>query len=102
MLNKEEVLQAKSIDVRKASDSQLKRSAKARVYFTVQDETVMENLQRRRSRPIKLFRALLPEVYKALGKDSKARWSQYAGCSCPCSPGFILDDVYGKTIYVTV
>jgi hypothetical protein len=22
---------------------------------------------------------------------SKLSWSQYAGCSCPCSPGFVLN-----------
>jgi len=79
-----------------------RRNKKARVYINIQDESILENLMNRKSRPIKLFRALLPDVYKKLGVDSKARWSQYAGCSCPCSPGFILDDVYGKTVYVTV
>jgi hypothetical protein len=98
------VVLVKNIDVRFQGDDygNHKRDKKARVYFNIQDETVLENLQHRRSRPIKLFRALLPEVYKKLGVDSRARWSQYAGCSCPCSPGFILDDVYGKTVYVTV
>ena len=104
------VVLVKNIDVRFHGNdhchghdpSDHRRNKKTRVYFNIQDETILENLQRRRLRPIKLFRALLPEVYKKLGVDSKARWSQYAGCSCPCSPGFILDDVYGKTVYVTV
>jgi len=26
-----------------------------------------------------------------LNTELKARWSQKAGCSCPCSPGFILE-----------
>ena len=98
------VVLVKNIDVRFHGNdpSDHRRNKKTRVYFNIQDETILENLMNRKSRPIKLFRALLPEVYKKLGVDSKARWSQYAGCSCPCSPGFILDDVYGKTVYVTV
>src|SRR5690606_25287019 len=41
---------------------------------------------------------LLPEVFKQLnGEPLKAHWSQYAGCSCPCSPGFILSDMLSET-----
>lgn len=44
---------------------------------------------------IALFKTALPEVIARLGKtltlDPKTiKWSQKAGCSCGCSPGFIL------------
>ena len=53
----------------------------------------MEQFIHRHNRPVALYRTLLPEIFKALGipADTKARWSQKAGCTCPCSPGFILD-----------
>jgi predicted DNA-binding WGR domain protein len=47
-----------------------------------------------------LFRPLVPVVLAKIKKptDLTVRWSQYAGCSCPCSPGFIVKgldvDVY--------
>ena len=78
------------------------RSAKARIYFWPGKETVMENLVNRRSRPYNEFRKLMPQVFAKLRDEGvlsadvtpKVRWSQYAGCSCPCSPGFIVDDYY--------
>lgn len=73
---------------------------KPRVYFFV-DETILENLQNRRSRPYNEYRKLIPQVLKKANKqqdkelpkfpeNTKACWSQKAGCSCGCSPGFIL------------
>jgi len=40
----------------------------------------------------KIWRLLIPHVLRRLGKpsDLPVSWSQYAGCTCPCSPGFIV------------
>ncbi len=48
-----------------------------------------------------LFRPMVPVVLRRVGKpvDLKARWSQYAGCSCPCSPGFVVEGLH-VDIYV--
>lgn len=71
---------------------------KPRVYF-FHDESILENLENRRSRPYNEYRKLMPEVLKKANKNpdfadipenTKAAWSQKAGCSCGCSPGFIL------------
>ena len=64
------------------------RGAKSRLYVDV-NENVLENLENRFNRPVSEYRRLLKPVFKAMGV--KARWSQKAGCSCGCSPGFILD-----------
>lgn len=83
-------------------------SAKARIYFFVKNESVVDNLLNRRSRPYQAYRAILPTVLAAAGFSSElaqsARWSQKAGCSCGCSPGFIVDhrDVRGKDIFVDI
>lgn len=64
-----------------------------RVYVSICNESIFENLINRRSRPLKLFKQVATEALKQNGiTPKKMRWSQYAGCSCPCSPGFILDD----------
>lgn len=67
-------------------------NAKPRVYVWPQ-ETIIENLMERRNRPVKLFRYLATRALESEGLTRvKLRWSQTAGCSCGCSPGFILDD----------
>ena len=37
----------------------------------------------------------LPTVFEALGipAETKVVWNRYAGCSCPCSPGFVVKNV---------
>lgn len=71
------------------------RNRYPRLYVFPENESVLENLLGgRHNRPVALYRKALPAIFKELGlpEDTKASWSQYAGCSCPCSPGFILND----------
>jgi hypothetical protein len=60
-------------------------NSKSRIYVWERGETIMQNLLNRRNRPTKLYRELLKDEQFMDG----ARWSQTAGCSCGCSPGFI-------------
>lgn len=97
-------LETLKIDVRDTVDRKARWKA-SRVYIFPQGETLLDNLQNRRSRPYNEYRKqVMPAVLKALGlpAGTKVKWSQYAGCSCPCSPGFIVEDVVGKTVYVDV
>ena len=74
--------------------SQNRKYKHSRLYFFHERETLGENLFNRRHRSHREYRKLLPEVLERAGlpANTKAKWSQYAGCSmCPCSPGFILD-----------
>lgn len=80
---------------------------KVRLYFYPESETVMENfLGGRFSRPRDILRPLVRQALvmateqgmslKLAGeKWPKFSWSQKAGCRCPCSPGFIMQDIYG-------
>ncbi len=88
-------------------------SAKPRVYFWPEGETVLNNMVNRTSRPYKLYREFLPAVLSLASKlsghagitDARANWSKHAGCTmCPCSPGFILSEVrdFGFDIHVTL
>ena len=77
---------------------------KTRVYVFPKGESLYENLMNRRERPYNVYKKeVLPSVFRAMGlpEDTKAKWSQYAGCSCPCSPGFVLD-VRGSEVFVDV
>ena len=75
----------------------------SRVFFFVDNETVFENLLNRRQRPYDAYRTLLPGVFKKAKIDPvKASWRQNAGCSCGCSPAFVLDDDNGLDIFVDI
>lgn len=78
-----------------ASQRDFREYSKApRVYVWPEGETILDNLANRKTRPYNEFRKLVEQpALAALGLDSKTHrlaWSQYAGCSCPCSPGFIV------------
>jgi hypothetical protein len=85
-----------------------RRSPKPRMYFFPVGESTMEHLFNRHNRPVKEFRKLITLALVEAGhelsgaKEVKARWSQYAGCSCPCSPGFILDMAGNQDFFVDV
>jgi hypothetical protein len=83
------------------------RKVLPRVHVFPQGESVLEHLFERHSRPYMLYRReVLPLVWEQLGVDPatvKVRWDQYAGCTCPCSPGFIVERGYmGRDLSVTV
>jgi hypothetical protein len=63
------------------------------IYIWQKDESIADNLIYRRVRPYTVWRKqvlpLLVEKYPRLA-NFKFAWSQRAGCSCPCSPGFIV------------
>lgn len=63
------------------------------VYFSVEGETVWDNIANRRRRPHEEYRKHMPTVLEALGlpADTKYRWNIHAGCTmCPCSPGIVI------------
>ena len=63
-----------------------------RMYVSVADETMLDNLANRKRRPYNVYKTLIHSTNLASVIDlSKLSWSQYAGCSCPCSPGFVLN-----------
>ena len=63
-----------------------------RMYVSVSDETIIENLENRCRRPYNVYKKLIAAsgMNRVLNLQS-LRWSQHAGCTmCPCSPGFII------------
>ena len=85
------------------------RQITAHCYFLLTGESIVQNLNNRRNRPNKEFKALLCKVFAKtefnqlwLDGHIKANWSQQCGCSCGCSPGFRLTGLQGKNIFVDV
>lgn len=94
-------------------DYQGRYGTKPRVYVSIQDESLAENLENRRNRPVKVYRDIVKQALQEIEVGvEKLLWSQYAGCTCACSPGFVLTtsekrysgkDAYMMTdIWVTV
>lgn len=99
-------MRIKSVEVRKSINYK-----KPRIFIFPPEYTAIENLFNRRNRPYQEWRKFIPKALRMISKkeklsipsDVKARWSQKAGCSCGCSPGFILDcEPNGKNIFVTL
>lgn len=104
-------LHIKSITLRPRVGSSSKTNAhdyfhRARVYIWPEGENVVENMQNRRERPYNVYKTeVLPMLFRLLGipSSTKLNWSQKAGCSCPCSPGFIdNNEVLAFDIHVMV
>lgn len=79
-----------------------------RLHIFHSGETILENLMDRHNRPFNLYKkVVVPVVLAELKKMNVAprdfSWSQKAGCSCGCSPGFRFS-VMGASydIYVDV
>ena len=72
---------------------QLRQVKNSRLSISVSGETILENLMNRHSRPYNLYKkVVIPAVLAEFKKKGIVAegfvWSQYAGCSCGCSPGF--------------
>jgi hypothetical protein len=66
---------------------------------------VIEDLMNRHRRPYATWRKAIRTALAKVDIDlSKMAWSQKAGCSCPCSPGFVLNkqnlEVNGEVFYL--
>ena len=76
-----------------------------RIYIFTKGESIIENLENRRQRPATTYKKeLLPKLIENIKplQGAKIRWSQKAGCSCGCSPGFIVEIAKSFDIFVTV
>lgn len=77
--------------------------AKPRVYVWFKDESVGANLVTRFERKPNRYRPYVKAVLADLGVEyDKLAWGQKAGCSCGCSPGYVLTlskDESGRTIW---
>jgi len=83
----------------------VKSDRRTKVFVFEKGETILENLANRRSRPHDVYRDLISKdlMEKEIIISSRdLKWSQKAGCTCGCSPGFIVDGPKGKEVFVTI
>jgi hypothetical protein len=74
-----------------------------RVYVDEVGKTILDNLRDRFGRPTKTYKAAVTEALQHVNMTGfKVCWSQRAGCSCGCSPGFILRDADNHVVRHTV
>lgn len=67
-----------------------RRKSRLNVYGDL-SENIVDNFMNRTRRPHAIYRKEMIPVLEAFNLPTKGiRWSQYAWCSCPCSPGFIM------------
>lgn len=78
-------------------------TGKVKVYFWPQGENVLDNVKNRHRRPSQVYKEYFSKILKSfkLPLDLKYQWSQTAGCSCGCSPGFVLAHKAKYDIHVT-
>ncbi len=87
------MLYIKEINLQKCSGAGPRdSSSRPRIYIWPEGESIKENFENRRDRPYTIYKKeVLPQLFRKLGLNpKKVGWSQKAGCSCPCSPGFIV------------
>ena len=67
-----------------------------RMYVSTDESfDVIEDLMNRRNRPYAFWRkAIRKAIASSIIDLEKMAWSQTAGCSCPCSPGFVLESQF--------
>ena len=70
------------------------RKRKSRLSVYGKDvESLADNFVNRTRRPYKIYRDAAKPFLEALGLPTKGLvWSQYAYCTCPCSPAFIMPE----------
>jgi len=67
---------------------------KSRVYIFPEGESLLENFfVGRHTRPYEVWKKeVIPQLWSDLGvpEGTKVAWRQRCGCTCRCSPGFIV------------
>lgn len=83
------------------------RLGRATIQVNIKDESLMDNLVFRKSRPTKIYRDIIKQVRDQITTEhginlSEFVWSQSAYCSCGCSPAFLVLSDRGWNIQITV
>lgn len=80
-------------------------NGKTRVFVSIEGESMWDDFERRTSRPHTLWAQPIKDALIRAGfpADVKLRWSQKAGCSCPCSPAFfVTGGPVGHDLWATI
>lgn len=97
----------KLIKVTEVSTVPVQNERKIRVFFLSEKVSLFtlkdRELSAHKIDPVQVYRKLMPQVLEKVGlnPNMKGQWSRKAGCSCGCSPGFVMEDRGMFDVYVT-
>lgn len=86
---------AGTVHIRERAATHRRIANKPRIYASVPDFNLLEDLTNRNRRPFRQWRKLVNDAIMASGigvDTARMGWDQRAGCGCGCSPGFVLDN----------
>ena len=88
-----------TIQVWRKGGTYREQRGKSHLSVYMKGESIWDNLMNRRNRPTKIWKMVGETACASLGMEeelfAKMYWNQKAGCSCGCSPAFIMPNVFG-------
>ncbi len=95
-----------TIQVRRKGGTWREMNGKSHLSVHMLGESIWDNLMNRRNRPTKIWKMVGETAMASLGLDeelfAKMYWNQRAGCSCGCSPAFVMPNLLGFHFYIEV
>ena len=95
-----------TIQVRRKGGTWREMNGKSHLSVHMLGESIWDNLMNRRNRPTKIWKMVGETAMASLGLDeelfAKMYWNQRAGCSCGCSPAFVMPNLFGFYFYIEV
>ena len=95
-----------TIQVSRKGERYREQHSKSHLSVYMKGESIWDNLMNRRNRPTKIWKMVGETALASLGMEeelfAKMYWNQKAGCSCPCSPAFVMPNVFGYYFSITV
>lgn len=95
-----------TIQVWRKGGTYREQRGKSHLSVYMKGESIWDNLMNRRNRPTKIWKMVGETACASLGMEeelfAKMYWNQKAGCSCGCSPAFIMPNVFGYYFSITV
>lgn len=95
-----------TVEIRRRGGTYRERNGKSHLSVHMKGESVWDNLMNRRNRPTKIWKMVGETAMTSLGMEEelydKMFWNQKAGCSCGCSPAFVMPNLHGFYFYIEV
>lgn len=95
-----------TIQVSRKGGTYREQNSKSHLSVYMKGESIWDNLMNRRNRPTKIWKMVGETALASLGMEeelfAKMYWNQKAGCSCPCSPAFVMPNLFGFYFFIEV
>jgi hypothetical protein len=95
-----------TIQVRRKGGTWREQNSKSHLSVHMLGESIWDNLMNRRNRPTKIWKMVGETAMASIQMPeelfAKMYWNQRAGCSCGCSPAFVMPNLFGFYFYIEV